>query len=327
MSRIVDAFEPARDKLEAVTRIGRLTGTSQNLGPGSKERKAALVAISMTLGLSVPSSLNKPAYAGELARQLGVSWGKDCYSTGQTITLTGLNRLLEPLQAARYEAGPRDVTATQEAAEILRVASAALSGRWTGSGAITQMRDAGSTQWAQDEWAGFYFEFLVLTPLIAQLGGGPTKICNTRFDYQRRYTWDLKWHGAAARGAPLNDAQATDEAVSTGGVGFVVLTGRVEYDDGAFRTWQKQYRADHGRVPAPRTRPLSYTRKSKKAFTPHKIEAFFVADEAALAAALHARALGRMSQGRQVSGAARGGKYSIDLPRARDQLLVAERTL
>ena len=91
----VNDFVPAGNKLEAVTRLSALTGAPpETLGPGSKERKSLLVNCSRRLGLDVDESATKPELAESIARQLGMEWSADCWSAGQTITLTGLNRLL-----------------------------------------------------------------------------------------------------------------------------------------------------------------------------------------------------------------------------------------
>src|SRR3954452_844333 len=92
---LVPRTRPARSKIEAVARIAALThGEPERLGPGSKERKSVLVNLAAGLRFPVDSSAPKPDLGNQISRHLGVKWDESCWSTGQTITLEGLNRLL-----------------------------------------------------------------------------------------------------------------------------------------------------------------------------------------------------------------------------------------
>lgn len=93
-------FVRARTKFIAVNRISTLTESGpQELGPGSKEQKSVLLNLVDGLGLSIDHALTKQDMAVQIVGQLGGTWGPECQSTGQTITLTGLNRLLECAEA------------------------------------------------------------------------------------------------------------------------------------------------------------------------------------------------------------------------------------
>jgi hypothetical protein len=182
------------------------------------------------------------------------------------------------------------------------------------------MREAEYSQWAQDEWAAFYFEFLGLPALINTFGGGPREYGNTRFDYGLGHPWDLKVHMASASTAPLNDCAAIEKALADGsGVGFLVLTGDVEYDDGEFRAWQRAYRQRFGKVAKQRLAPPKYARKSKPTFSPRLLEAFYIQDAAALREAVEGGVIKVMKQGAQTSGAPRRPKYALELVKARFQ--------
>ena len=90
------AFAPARSRLEAVSRISSLTGSPpEELGPGSKERKSVLVNLAAGLGVDLDTSAPKPELGGTIAQALSVDWDEACWSAGHTITLIGLNRLLQ----------------------------------------------------------------------------------------------------------------------------------------------------------------------------------------------------------------------------------------
>ena len=316
-------FTPSRSKLEAVTRISALTGAPpEDLGPGSKERKRALVNLAGGLHLDVNLGASKPDLAEAICKLLGAQWDDACYSTGDTITLVGLNRVLEGAERRIVRRGrvARRLffSFREEGLALLGVLADVMPGHWAGRDCVVEMLEAEYAQWAQDEWAAFYFEYKGLPALINAFGGGPKKFANTRFDYALAHPWDLKVHMADSATAPLNDQVAMNEALEDGrGVGFLVLTGQVEYDKGQFRAWQREFRESHGKVAKARVGTPRYVRKSKPHFVPNLLEAFFVADRAALNAALGAGIMREMKQGRQSSGAKRPPKYSLDLVKAR----------
>ena len=332
VQRVDAAFVPARSKIEAVTRVSALTGSPpETLGPGSKERKSVLVNLAVGLDLSVDQSATKPVLGGSIAAALDVEWDQTCWSTGATVTLEGLNRLLRGAEAALAARGRSQpglfFSAQEEGRALLSALQELLPVDWDGRDCVQQMREGEYSQWAQDEWAAFFFEFVGLPGLINTFGGGPRTYANTRFDYGLGHTWDLKVHMATTGVAPLNDCAAVDEALAAGGgVGFLVLTGDVGYDEGEFRAWQRHYRARHGKRPRARTTPATYVRKSKPRFTPRMLEAFYLPDSAAKEKALARGALGMMRQGVQTGGQARRPKYSINLVRARmdDDLLLSQ---
>jgi hypothetical protein len=318
---ISDLFVPARSKLEAVTRISALTGSPpETLGPGSKERRSALANLADGLELSVDPQANKPELGAQICADLGVSWDDSCWSTGHTITLVGLNRLLKGAErrlARRREPQGFFYSAREEALALVTALRETLPRHMDGRSCITEMRRAEYSQWAQDEWAGFYFEFIGIPALVNAFGGGPREIGSTRFDYALAHTWDLKVHMAASGTAPLNDQASIEAAIDAGGLGFLVLSGDADYDDGEFRLWQREFRLQHGKRARERTTPPAYVRKSKRAFTPFMIEALYFADREALDQSLSAGVLRLMQQGRQTSGRPRQPKYAINLVKAR----------
>lgn len=111
-----EAFVPAGSKLEAALRISALNGgPPEGLGPGSKERKSLLVNLARVLGIPIDSSIGKPDIGEAIALALGRPWDQGCWSAGQTITLTGLNRLLEGAEAEfRRRPGDSPETASSE---------------------------------------------------------------------------------------------------------------------------------------------------------------------------------------------------------------------
>ncbi|MGZ6586029.1 MAG: DUF262 domain-containing protein [Solirubrobacteraceae bacterium] len=65
------------------------------LGPGSKEKRSALEALARFCGITESLPRRKPAAGLAIARHLGVEWDQDCYSGGGTITVLGINRLVD----------------------------------------------------------------------------------------------------------------------------------------------------------------------------------------------------------------------------------------
>lgn len=315
------AFVPARSKLEAVTRISALTGCPpETLGPGSKERRSVLTNLALGLTISFQANANKPSLGAQICYDLGEAWDESCWSAGHTITLVGLNRLLEGGERRLAQRQPRPglfFAARDEGLALLAVLRESLPAHMDGRSCVEQMQQAEYSQWAQDEWAGFYFEFVGLPSLINAFGGGPREFGKTRFDYGLGHTWDLKVHMATSGIAPLNDQESVRAAAANGGVGFLVLSGDVEYDDGEFRQWQREFRESHGKRAKPRITPRAYERKSKRSFRPFMVEGFYFADPAAIEAALTSSVLKPMKQGRQTSGSERQPKFSLDLVRAR----------
>lgn len=332
-ARVAREFVPANNKLEAVTRLARLADRGpETLGPGSKERKSVLIKLAAALHLEVDTSLSKPQLGEEIAARVGAAWGPDCWSTGSTLTLQGLNALLQPAEqhlAARSRgSGDAEFGSVEAEAEaLLGVLAKELPPRLDGRACVAEMRDDGYSQWAQDEWAGFYLEYRGLPALVRELGGGPVKYVNTRFDYALKGVWDLKCHSVESRDAPLNDVSAIEACLSERALGFIVLSGRFEYDEGGFRAWFREERARHGKIAVARQSPATYVRRSKAAFEPMLLEAFALRDAAHLGEAQVAGALDVLQQGRQTSGASRSPKYRLHLPRARREIRVAQRSL
>lgn len=322
------AVKPARGKLEAVTRISALVGGGvEVLGPGSTERKSVLIGVARGVPLTVDLTLPKPGLAEHIVLALGGSWDDSCWSAGQTITLEGLNRILLPLETrvgTTDRPGPfRSVEAEAEA--MLSVLVDALPTYMDGRTCVQQMLAAEDRHWAQDEWRGFYFEFVGLPALVNAFAGSPVLYANTSFDYRLGDVWDLKVHGSGGRTAVLNDLDAIHARLDEGGLGFLVLTGDTDYDDGELRLWHAQLRLAHGRKRRPRLAEPSYRRRSKRGFTPNRLDAVHVPDRAALEGAIGVGAIQLMRQGRQASGNVRKPKYMLNLKKAREAgLVVAE---
>ncbi len=129
-------FVPSREKLEAVNRISALThGGPEELGPGSKERKRVLEKVATFFNLPVDVSVNKVELGRAVVEALGGTWTSTCYSTGYTITLHGLDLVLELAMAEAVRRGTTErpvISAVED--EAARTSTCALRGsseRWT----------------------------------------------------------------------------------------------------------------------------------------------------------------------------------------------------
>jgi hypothetical protein len=311
-------FVPAKSKLEAVGRISNLTNSGpEDLGPGSKERKRVLVNLARGLNFDIDAeSLSKQQLGERVLSYLGGQWNSDCESAGQTITLVGLNRILEFAELhLNKKVNPNTWTSLgDEAISILKIAKQSIPKNWIGKDCVVEMKEGGSTKWRQTEWQGFYFEFRAIGHLVNSLGGGPVKIGVTEFDYQLKSVWDFKVHSNFGVAGPknvnkacqLNDQLAMRQVVNGGGLGLVVLSGDPTYSL-EFSRWHKEFRGSAGEP----------KKQLKESFAPTRLEAFFIPDESVLECALRDGLLNQFAQGKQPNGAPRNPKYSLDISKAR----------
>lgn len=322
-------FVPALDKLEAVNRLSRAAGGGgESLGPGSKERKSVLVTLSRALALGPDvESRSKPDLAGLAAAALDVRWDDECWSAGSTITLEGLNRLLEGA-LARFGDTRVDTSDTpaDEARLLVDICALSLPPRMDGRSAVEEMYAAESRHWAQSEWPGFFFEHRGIGSCIEQLGGAPVPSPGrTRFDYGRNHTWDMKCHAEGDPWAILNDREAIDWALANGGLGFVLLEGQAEFDP-AFALWQREFKAAHHKRPRARKVEARFARALKSSFTPVALRAIWFDDTSSWTKAMEVGAIAVFPQPHQPDGSPRRDKYKMHVARV-DPWVVADKWL
>ena len=311
-------FVPARNKLEVVARISNLTNSGPEiLGPGSKEHRSVVFNLARGMGLPVDDSDTKQGLAEKIVQAAGFQWGSDCESIGQTITLKGLNLVLQAGTEHFIKKGPRpsliQMSVEDELRKISDVVIATTPRHMDGVTAIMEMKEAEFSQWRATEWQGFYFEFKVRPQLITVLGGGPKKVGSTSFDYALERTWDMKVHSSETRHGKtsgsnclLNDAASMELAADSGGVGLMVLSGIPTYD-WDFTRWHKKFRSGSTEEPK---KPL------KKSFDPERIDFFYIPTLSRLEEALKSGELSYFKQGHQPSGEPRKVKYSLNLKKA-----------
>ena len=311
-------FLPANNKLEAVVRISNLTNSGPEiLGPGSKEHKSVLTNLAIGLGVRFSQDLTKHELAAHLAASLGKTWLPEYESVGQTITLKGLNLLLEAATEATTNKGDESnkntsASFSDELNGIANVVTANTPLVMDGMACVQEMKNLEDANWKQVQWQGFYFEMKAINALTSELGGGRQKLFNTSFDYVRNYIWDLKTHssenesGTSTSNCILNDSRAIELASDKSGVGFVILSGKPTYDR-EFTKWHKAFRG--GGVEEP-------VRTLKSAFSPESLEIFFIPDGSRLRRAVTLKEMSVIAQGKNSNGKPRPPKYGIDLRRA-----------
>ena len=307
-------FIPARNKLEVVARISNLTNSGpETLGPGSKEHKSVVVNLARGMGLAVSENETKQGIASRIVQTSGRKWTDDCESVGQTITLVGLNLILqtgfEYFGKLNSYQSPIELTLEEELKRISEVVMEKTPLLMDGIEAIKEMKEAEFSQWRATEWQGFYFEFKVRPELITRLGGGPKKIGSTSFDYALNRTWDMKVHSTSTRhgkksqlNCALNDAESMRIAVAQGGVGLMILSGEPTYD-WDFTRWHKKFRSGSDEEPK---------KALKKSFKSERMDFFFIPTLSRLEEALESGEFALFKQGKQPTGEARKVKYSLN---------------
>ncbi|QCW51015.1 hypothetical protein FE634_12495 [Nocardioides dongxiaopingii] len=318
---LADGFIPALSKLEAVNRLSALAGGGvEVLGPGSKERKSVLDSLAKALELNGQVlSLRKIELAGLLARRLSEPWGEACYSSGETVTLVGLNTLLH---GAERQISKSDVLASplDEARRMADVISSVLR-RYPRFGlkeAVTQMRLEEARQWRQSQWVGWYFEHIALPPCFGAIGGRPIKSPTATFDFSASHIWDFKTHSDHGAIAPLNDAVATHWALDQGGLGFVVLTGDAEFEPWA-KPWLDEQKALYpSSSRRKKERKKDRSSRIKSAFTPSRVDFFYFQSQSEWReAAASGVVKGFQENWKQYDGETpRSAKYSLNVDKA-----------
>ena len=105
-TQIPGGYESAASKAVVTARMYYLgNSVIQPIGPGSKEKKSALVALGRFVGLDLAHVSTKVECGRLIAAEIGVEWDDACVSTGDTITLIGLNRLVDGAAARHIASG------------------------------------------------------------------------------------------------------------------------------------------------------------------------------------------------------------------------------
>lgn len=330
-------FQPARSKIEAVNRISMLTNSGPEwLGPGSKEHKRVLLNLNQGLHLDLDSRLSKTKLGRALANEFGAPWTDACESTGETISLIGLNTILAgaELRFGRFgsdlamlfgtpeEEGRALAAALLDAFRPTTFADKSKRVHWDGRRCVKWLADNETGDQNQMEWPGFFWEHRARTILNTVFAPNPNppriKYGPKPFDYSLNFVWDLKSHTeswldpatgimtSGQSGAPLNDAQSMDECIADQGLGFLMVGGTAIADaGGAFKAWHDKFK---GKAAAPSNSGAS--RRRKAAFEPLHVDAYWFANLEAFGAAKVAGHILGFKQGKQAPG--RIGQAGVD---------------
>ena len=104
----LSGYQSAASKANAVARMYFLGNQpAEPLGPGSKEKKSALVSMGRFVGLELDDVAGKGECGRLIAERLQVTWGADCVSSGDTVTLKGLNLLIDSAVKLQLKSGRR----------------------------------------------------------------------------------------------------------------------------------------------------------------------------------------------------------------------------
>jgi hypothetical protein len=343
--RTFPAFQPARSKQEAVNRLSDLAHVPRDLlGPGGKEHRLTFEALAsrMAPDLLDPSRpATKHAMVRALCERLDVPWLTSAASTGQSVTLEGLNLLLAGAERRVGQPSSGWGTAAEEGAALVRAIHAGLPDYWDGRQTVEAMREEESRSWRQAEWPGFFFEEQVRTILnraypTPPVGGPRRSYGATAFDYaSAARVWDAKAHtilkrhepsgrhqGTASSAAILNDSEAITACLTEQGLGFLVVDGAATFDDtGLFDEWHRAYTRE-GLPAADVGANSGWRRRRKQAFTPLVVRALWIDGLDELNAGLAGGWIRREKQGAQPvrpgeeRGAARRDKFHLRVHRA-----------
>lgn len=339
------AFAAAGNKQEAVDRLSDLAAVPRDLlGPGGKEHRITFEALASWVApdlLEPPVPPTKHAMVRALCERLDVPWLTTAASTGQSVTLQGLNLLLAGAERHFGRASSGWATAADEGASLVEAVFRGLPGHWDGRETVATMRDEGSRSWRQTEWPGFYFEEQVRTILnqaypTPPVGGPRRSYGATAFDYaSATRVWDAKAHtvlkhlepsgrreNTASSAAILNDSEAITDCLAEQGLGFLVVDGAATFDEtGEFDEWHRHYTRE-GRQAVEVRANAGWRRRRKQAFTPLALRALWIDGLDDLNAGVAGGWITREKQGAQPvrpgqeRGATRRDKFHLKVHRA-----------
>ena len=141
--------------------------------------------------------------ARDIASELDVPWTDTCYSTGETISLEGLNTILAGAERrlGRLGTSAADLLASPQAEGAALVAALVDGWKaepWDGRTCVEWLASSGARGANENEWQGWYFEARgreVLSSAFQPSATPPQiRFGNTTFDYSLNHVWDLKAH-------------------------------------------------------------------------------------------------------------------------------------
>ncbi len=207
--------------------------------------------------------------------------------------------------------------------EKLQIASRNISKVWDGRSSIIEMRNAGSKQWRQMEWMGFYFEFLCEKHFDGIIDIPGKKYGNTEFDAFQAISWDFKTHAANTTNHNVitNDAEAVANTIDDyGHYGIILAIGEVEYNDEerTFKRWHDELKEGISQYEVNRINRGAMSRRRKTEFALSEIHFICLNNETL------SQCSGSFQEGfRNADGSPRRTKVMINIRKIPDAALIA----
>ena len=207
--------------------------------------------------------------------------------------------------------------------EKLQVSSRNMPQIWDGRSAILEMKDAGSRQWRQMEWMGFYFEFLCQKHFASIIDMPGKRYGNTEFDAFYEISWDCKAHAAntTSHNVITNDTEAVAKTIDDyGHYGIILAIGEVEYNDEekTFKRWHDELKEGISQYEVNRINRGAMSRRRKTEFTLSEIHFICLSDHTL------SQCSGSFQKGfRNSDGSLRRTKVMIDIRKIPNAALIA----
>ena len=224
------------------------------------------------------------------------------------------------------------VWVTEEAVSVAGLLAQILPKRIDGREAVEEMQSSGCRNWRQMEWPGFWVECRVEQHLenLPGLTRGPT-YGNVDFDLELRHVWDLKTHSETSSSiTPLNDQEAVTDCIQErGGIGYIIVNGVPTPDfDGSFKRWHDEAKGKKSAYVLENEARGASSRQRKAAFSFTSIQCVWIRDQAALRRGLVEGWLTGFQEGmRNSNGTPRRAKFSLDLSKMPESVVLHERTI
>jgi len=147
---------------------------------------------------------------------------------------------------------------------------------WNGKDAVLEMKNAGSRNWRQMEWIGFYFQYLCEKYLQELFRFQFPRYGNASFDGLYNTPFDFKAHAANTKNhkIPVNDREAIERGIGDfGSIGLIVAVGNVTYDDEnkTFQKWHDALKGEPSKYVLENKKRGAWSRKRKSRLTLEKI--------------------------------------------------------
>lgn len=156
---------------------------------------------------------------------------------------------------------------------------------WDGKVCLKEMKDNHYRNWAQTEWQGFFFEYLIQKELTSKESKleqilevpGP-KYGKTVFDSFYNIPWDFKVHVDDNDRVITNDMEAIQLALNDyGKIGFIILSGTAEKEQSTeFSDWRNELKGGLSKNQLDNIAKNKKHRKLKTKFIPKEIKVIVI---------------------------------------------------